>query len=683
MKEQFEFKIIDKSLGGYNSSSDKTNLPAGTLIRGSKNVYRKISGTIATRPGIKRRGTVDATDAPVKSEFVWDTNVGTTRPIRVCNNKLQVESDILSEGEFVWYDLLETSTLAHPAVTLTRFVFDTWWDNTEKTDRLLMVRGDDTILSWSGGIAIVSSVTATTITKQGDETWAELGFATSVAGEKKIVINGIEFTYTGGESTDTLTGITGDTTSLTSGMVVIQSVILSSDKPVDTYKADFLKVIGNQVWVGSYSSRVIYISDSADYDLFTNTGTLVATDPDFILLDNQAKGIGISGDGKVIIFAGDSDLYVVTPNDDLTQVQTFTVPIVGGTGRNVIQRVQKKKMTALSAALGHEFIDNLGEYTVWLDQKNRLRTIGTFSNITTIKPVNLSLPVQTELSEDDFTGGHLKVVGDIEGDTVYITAPNNARDWMYQIREKIDDNGQIITEKIWQPPQIRGISRFSVISGVLYGHSNANPQIYQIWDTDQWFDDHSSEEEIPYVPVVRFAYQNHNRRQGRLIIDIIYIEGYMAEGFDLKSTVYLDYRGASGIRNLSVSNDITLAKFFTGVNAPSLGDSVPGDNPLGDGILEEVGSVGIGGVATASTTFPNITINGESGTFGAITAGNVSVVSGKGGNSFYGVGGAPVEGLSSGLDGKGCGAGGGGSSLTTGSNVNGGAGTVGCVIFTW
>lgn len=588
MKDQFDYKIIDKFLG-YNSSADKTNLPAGTLIRGSKNVYKTIRGTIATRPGVKKRGSNDTTDAGVKAETVWNTNVGTTRVLRVNNNKLQVESDIVTSGTYVWYNLLETSTLVHPAATLTRFVFDTWWDNTELSDILLMVRGDDKILHWRGGIAKVASATANTITKSGTETWFEIGFAKNTSADKRIMIGGVEYAYTGGEDTTTLTGVTPDPSAVAVDSVAISAVMVNNNKPADTYEADFLKVIGNQAWVGSYSSRVIRISVDDNFTTFTQSNVIVYGDPDAIILDSNAKGIGISGDGRVIIFAGDSDMYVIKPNDDLTQSQSFTPPVVGGTGRNVIQRIQKKKLPGGTAALGHEFIDNLGGNLVWLDQKNRLRAVGTFANVDAINPANLSLPVQTELSEDDFTGGHLKVVGDIEGDTVYITAPNNARDWMYQVRESIDEAGQVVSEKIWQPPQIRGISRFSVISGVLHGHSNKNPMLYKIWDTDQWFDDDSSGEEIPYIPVIRFSYQNHGRVQGQITFENIFAEGYMMEGFDLKGAVYMDYQGASGIRDISISNDTTVAKFFSGVDTPNLGDAYVGQNPLGDGILPEAG----------------------------------------------------------------------------------------------
>lgn len=588
--DNFEFTLTDE-FAGYNSAVDKTKINKAFLIRGSKNVYKKLSGNIASRPGLKRRGAADSTIAGVKSSYEWETRAGTTRVLRVADNKLQIESDIVTSGTYVWYDLLLTSTLTNPAASLTRFVFDSWWDNNDKSERLLMVRGDSNMLYWSGGLAKVASTTATTITKSGSTTWAEEGFAITISGEKKIIIDGAEYTYTGGEDTDTLSGVTPDPSAIPVDSLAIQSVFIQGGGGGDmfptTYSADFIKTVGNQVWVGSYNSRVIYIS--ADQTVSSVLGflnysndastSLIPGDPDQIVLDRLARGIG-EKEGKVYIFGGTSDLYVVTPNSLVPTA--FAVSGVT-TSRYVIQQVDKKILPSLNSALAHEFIGNYGEHLVWLDQNNQLRSIGVFLQIDTIRPAMHSLAVQEELSEEDFTGGHLRVVGD----TIHITAPNTGRDWMYQQRERIADDGQVNSEKLWHPPQIRGISRYAVIDGILYGHSNVNPQIYQVWDTNQWFDDSPTDEPIPYTCVARFPYVQNNRRQGMIGFDKIFFEGYAPEGLELLANVYIDYKGSTALQNVTITSADSPARFWSGNNASSLGDSSLGDNPLGDGIIEE------------------------------------------------------------------------------------------------
>ncbi len=230
----FDFKLVggdDAPFLGYNSSSDKTRLKAGHMIRGSKNVQKKTSGNLASRCGLKRRGALDATLAPVDASAEWESNIGVLHPIRVQGGKLQVESDIVEEGTPVWYDLLETVTVVSPTGGFSRLVFDTWWDDVQASDKLLFVRGDDVMHSWSGGIAVIESFTTGlnpgtgTITKSGDESWAELGFAVSDSDEMKIMINGAEFAYDAGFGGRTLNIISGDTSVLTAGMAALQSVM--------------------------------------------------------------------------------------------------------------------------------------------------------------------------------------------------------------------------------------------------------------------------------------------------------------------------------------------------------------------------------------------------------------------------------------------------------------------------
>jgi len=138
---------------GYNSSRDKTNVAENVYVRGSQNVYKKISGTLAVRQGQKRRGAVDATFSAISSEYVWNTSWGALYTLVVADSKLSVVIDD------VWYDL-------QTGLTETRYVFDKWWDNTEKKDRAIFVNGTDDMQWWSGGYTTILSSTSNTLTKK-------------------------------------------------------------------------------------------------------------------------------------------------------------------------------------------------------------------------------------------------------------------------------------------------------------------------------------------------------------------------------------------------------------------------------------------------------------------------------------------------------------------------------------
>lgn len=660
LPDNFEFNLIgteDKPFIGYISSKDKTNITPQVLVRGSKNVYKKLSGTWASRFGLKRRGTADSTVAGVKSSYTWYTSLAKTLPLRVANAKLQVESDLVTDGTYVWYDLMTS-------LTKTRMVFDTWWDNTAKKDKLLFCDGTDTLRHWSGGISTIGTTTSSTIPKlDTSTTWGEDGFennslatigdsttqfditntagntyrytfdgtgtdpaisATTVPAGTYVLIgaqnfatanNGLftvtasganyfevtnaagtaesnktigtgyiyvkfanvlkigtnTYAYTGGVTTTTLTGVTPNPSAETSASVAIQAVISEINTPADGFLIDFIRVIGNRVHCGSYTSRLIYISDDASFTDYTVPTPRTPGSPELLILDNNAKGIGVR-QGKAHIFAGQSDLYIIN-YQGITVSATLTEQTT----------VDKQKTAYLEAAYAHEFIDNVGDDLVWLSQDQQLRTFGTFRNMFQPRYPSLSQAVATELSEEDFTGGHLRAIGDF----IYITAPNNGRDWMHQTRYSVDAVGNITAERLWHPPQVRNVSRFEVIDSVVYGHSNANPQLYQIWDTAQWHDDGPADEDLPYDCVAKFAYRNDGRRQGLLTFDKAFFEGYISNGTELLVNVYFDYQGSTSIQNRTVNSIEEPARFIYGLSAPSLGGSTPGDNPLGDGLTPE------------------------------------------------------------------------------------------------
>lgn len=763
--DDFSFQLVSDFLG-YISTRDKTNINQSVLVRGSQNVYRKNSGTIANRFGLKRRGIADGTLAGIKSSFEWNSSLGSIRPLRVIGETSDGDDARLQvgwsgTGTPLWYDLLATGSSLTVAGSYTRFVFDTWYESLEAKDRLVMARGSNDILHWSGGICQVGSVTPTTITKADDsKTWRQEGFATNLAAEKKLQINDVEYTYTGGEDTSTLTGVTPDPSSALSPTVAgsyseanrtasrslptfgnaytnsgqtftpannfllssavfylnahgsptgtavakiyatidsdgsilptgsalatsetfdvtvltssfslksfnftggnqinlnagvtyaavlqytdgsvsnsvqmgidtvnmthdgngvesldsgvtwaegafdlcfyvygvattpaIQSVMVQSGidptDPISNYNLDFLKTIANQVVIGSYSSRTLYlssdetISSTLGMTNFTDSGSShVPGDPDFAVIDSPPTGMAIKK-GELWV-SSISDWYLISPNS--------AVPVSYGTPAVfVITKVEKKSGSARSGALAHEFIDTQGDDVVYLAQDHQLRTISSFNNLFSIKYPSLSQDVRDEFNQEDFTGGHLRAIEDF----VYVTAPIAGRHYMYQTIERIDDTGTLNVKRVWQPPQIAGISRFAVLDGLVHGHSNANPQVYQVWDTNQWHDDSPSGDSLSYTSVMRLGYghliekNKQARRQGMATFNKAYYEGYIDFGSTVYSNIYFDYQGSTNIENLVINSIENPPIFFRGNSEISLGLVSLGDNPLGDGLVTE------------------------------------------------------------------------------------------------
>lgn len=149
MEDNYDFTLVGqegKEFGGYVSTNDPTDEAPNLLVRGSKNVYKNLSQRIQNRCGMKRWGAGDDTDDGVVSSYEWYDSLGRTFPFRVLQSgKLQFESEIESPGTPTWYDL-------YTDADHTRYCFAPWWDNAQQKDLLLMVKGDNDIISWSGGV---------------------------------------------------------------------------------------------------------------------------------------------------------------------------------------------------------------------------------------------------------------------------------------------------------------------------------------------------------------------------------------------------------------------------------------------------------------------------------------------------------------------------------------------------
>lgn len=560
--DEFNIRIVAGDripFPGYVSSFDKTVASPAALVRGSKNVYKKDSTTIANRPGLKRRGAADSTVAKTDSSFEWETSLGFTRPLRINNGNLQVESDVVESGTYVWYSLLTGQTQ-------TRWNFAPWWDNSTKKDKLIMCNGTDDLTVWEGGIGKLLATTINSIQLTANA--APLGFVTA----GNVLINGNTYAYTG-ITNDTLTGVTPDPTGEAADSAVVAATSQQTSKPAANFLVDFIKTIGNRLHCGSNTSRLIYISDNSDYTNFTVPTPRIPGSAEILTLDNTAKGIAVRK-GNAHISAGTQDWYRVE----------YT-PITVGTTLTEQTLVEKLPTANLEAALAHEFIDNVGDDIVYVTVDKKMKVLGTFRSLQDSRFPTISDQIAEELANEDLTGGHLKAVGEY----VYVTAPLNGRVWIRETSTELDRQGNIISDSIWHAPFIWNIARIAVIDGVQYGHSNANPQLYQLWDTEQWQDDSPSDEPLPYDCIAAFGYDRAvGAGRHRLTnVTMVYYEGYLSEGTELTGAVLLNYQGDDGAPTVTINSPSDPASLYSGDVGLSLGDSSLGDNPLGDQTSEE------------------------------------------------------------------------------------------------
>lgn len=700
MDDNFNFELVS-DFSSYNSSRDKTNLAPSYFVKGSKNVFKKLSGTMGNRYGRKLRGPLNNTAAGVVASYEWQTSFGAIRPIRVtADGTMQFEYSL--NGVLGWYTLMSN-------LTKTRFTFTPWTDTNQFKEILIMANGSNNMVwEWEGGVAVVAAtspavpgvivegeisigsnsgsgyqnndivtinggnfnaqvtitstsggavesfqltqqgsgypvdtggshattaltgsgtgltviisqvVTAGTITKTVDgNTFFQDGFgAPENFSSRQFIYNGITYTYGTGTEGNTLQAVTPDPSGIPAGAVIYSAPVAYNNIPFANngienpifanFAVDivFTNQSTNQLMILSYSNSLIFASDGNEFftDFIQDVGNTQNT-AYTIALDNPPTGISVKG-GNLIIFAGVSLYYEI-------QISTQTVDQGGNNPASIEQVVTTTKTDLRENAgpAGQEFIDTDGNYIVWLGQDSQVHVLGAVKDVfLSDKAPSLSQALQDELTEVDFTGGHLKWIGEF----IFITAPKSGVHYMYQERQYFIENGAQKTEQIWHAPQIEGISRFANIDGLIYGHSNINPMIFAIFNTNQWHDDGADSNNnlvvLSYESRLSMAYMQLPgkgktiMRPNSLKFDKLYFEGYIQPGTALYGNIYYDYQGASGSKGIYINGvpsaqdsqnpllaatkreAILYGYAYIKPNAPSLGYDFLGDNPLGQGI---------------------------------------------------------------------------------------------------
>lgn len=170
-----EFNLVSKYPLTYRNREDVTNLPAGVLIVGSKNVLSNVSERIQIRQGYELDGATSDVASAILASFDWLTRGNAEKHLRagfltsaLNDGKLQYRY-VDSAGAVTWRDLLT-------GLSSVSYNFAKFWNTSENLREVLFVNGAAQIQSWNGATAEVSSSTASTLTKTGTASWSDAGF---------------------------------------------------------------------------------------------------------------------------------------------------------------------------------------------------------------------------------------------------------------------------------------------------------------------------------------------------------------------------------------------------------------------------------------------------------------------------------------------------------------------------
>jgi len=555
-----DYTLVDKYLG-YRTLEDKTNMPAGFLVSGSQNVISTPGNRFGKRQGYTIDGQVDNSDAGTVSSFDFETSKGDERNVKVANGKMQYRyiasagdywnGTTFTAGQVYWIDLLTGLTSAQEECE-----FTTFYDfSTEKVTFMLFVNGESNIKEWNPALTTMLSATVNTITKTGTQTWAEAGF--NISHNKTVVINGTTYTYTGGETTTTLTGVTPSPAAQVVQSVVHQGILTTANSAMSglpsTFKNTNIDTLNNQVHLSAIDLNEIYISKTNNYKDYSFSTPRTVGEGARLIIDSP-NGFFIAQENEMYISAGRDDWWRVEfeQQTDDTQFleQANAVPLKTSTGQG---------------AFSQSAIFKVKNSVFFINREPALDELGRVLNNFAVPLVqNYSDPIKPNFDAYDFTGAS----GVYYKYNIYIAVPAEGLVLIYNIQQEY-----------WEPPQTMPISRFAVIGGELYGHDSGNPQTYKLFTG-------SNDNGFAIDARAYFSYNNYGTRSRMKTFSDFYLEGYMSGNTDLTTSIVYEIDGCAKTASYTISGDDSqIVCVYT--NDASLGKTSLGKNPLGSTTLAQ------------------------------------------------------------------------------------------------
>jgi len=535
-----QYDLTSKFLG-YFEKEDITSLPAGALVIGSQNVVSLTDGTIGNRKGYTLYGAADATLAPVRSSYDFVNVAGTEAHLRAGNTKLQ----FLYEG--TWYDLMTGLTDAQ-----CYFEFAPFFDTTEYSALALFVNKQSKIYEWNGAVATVASNTANTITLEGTSTWKEKGFNSTA--NMSVLINGVTYTYTGGTGTTTITGLAG-LPALAVGTVVTQAVVTTLNAAMTGMDTAFhnthISTRNNHLFVSAYDRSDLYMSKVNDYKNYSQATPRVAGD-----------GLLATIEFVNPIFVLQEDTMYVSAGKDAWYQYVFE-QLTTSTAQTEVAYVKPVTISLNQAVLNVNSVFKVKNSIFFLNNEVAMDEFGRVTqNFSTPLFTNYSDPVKQLFDRLNFTNA----CGIYYKYNIYIAVPAESIVLVYNI-----------AKKYWEPPQTIPVSCFSIIGGLLYGHSNSTFQTYKL------FDGYSDLGE-PMDARAYFSYNHYGSRATTKFFNSYYSEGYMTSNASLVVGWNYEIDGCkTNIENIITGTDKQVCLVS---DDSSLGKVSIGTNPLGGTILQ-------------------------------------------------------------------------------------------------
>lgn len=369
------------------------------------------------------------------------------------------------------------------------------------------------------------------------------------------------YAYTGGETTTALTGVTPDASGEVAGAIVEQAIITTALTAMTTITATFpaglIRTMNNQVFLGSLTSSVMWLSAVNSFTNYTASSTRQVGEGGSLILDQNLVAFNVQGAQDL------PTMYVSTA--EIWYKITFTdfVSVVGASGQTL--GAVPIKTGAQQGARSQAFVSSMKNNTIVVTNEPTIDAIGVMENFfTQIQVKNLSDPIKLDVDSYDFTDGSIAY-------------------WRYYILVAVPAEGIVriynLNTNNWEPPQTLPISRFSIVEGELYGHSYSTFESYKLFTgyADRVYSGFSG---FPIQANWVFSYENFDTRFSLKKATKAYVEGYINANTTLTCTITYELDGCKTVKTFTLSGSDSQFVCLTS-SSGSLGKVALGEQKIG------------------------------------------------------------------------------------------------------
>ncbi len=566
----------------YNAREDQTKQAPNVMVSPSQNVVLKTAGRVALVKGYTLDGAASSTaDSGILSNTDFTNFKGDVRNMRAgfltsagSDGKLQYRFE--SSSNVVSWVNLKT------ALTNVRLSFAEYWDNSALVKLLLWVDGTNNVFAWNGAVTTFASATATTLTKQGTNTWAQEGFSSSGT----LVLGGVVASYTSGATTTTLLGVSYNYSGTTVGSPIHQEVVTTPLSSMTSISTTFgPTVIGcgrrNQVYLGASNSNLLYISKVNDYTNYAFTSpTRVVGEGALIPLDSPPTGF-LAQESQ-----SSTDAYDLYISEGVSTWAVIRATLSSDLTKETLEHI-RLKLSEKQGAQSGRLMGKMKNHIMFVGYDNTACFLGYLSYKFVPTIVDFSWPIIDDMNSYDFTDASIFYYRNY----VYIAIPQHGLVRIYNMTDQTAEqfSGAKALEDVtqqpwgWEAPVGYPISGFYVVNGEIYGHSFTTSESYKLFDGGSF-----NGQQI--TANATFAYDDKGDRTQSKGCNEIWVEGYIKQNTELSATVAGDLDAFMNSQTVVIDgNDATTVAFGGGGN--SLGDSPLGVQTLGGSTTVTSGDV--------------------------------------------------------------------------------------------